>query len=368
MKTILIATGIYPPDIGGPSVYAELISRGLGPEYDTIVLAYSKTLPRMPKFFRKLTYAVRAWKLAGQSDAILALSILGVGVAAVYVAKWRNKPLIVRVAGDRAWEDAVVDGTTHLLLDDFQKTLKRTRKQKRQEWVCKNASAIIVPSKYLAGIVAGWGIPREKIKLVANSANLAVRPLSKEEARKRLGIQGNVIISVGRLVPWKGFRMLIKLMPKFLEINPFFRLVIIGDGPDKKLLATMVQNLNMQKKIFLVGKKSREEMLLYLQSAELMILNSGYEGFSHQILEAMTAGVPVVTSNVGGNREIIRQGENGFMVKYNDEFNIVEAVKTLWHSSELREKFISEGKKSTAQYTPERTIRETKAVLEFIVH
>ncbi|MEK7616306.1 MAG: glycosyltransferase family 4 protein [Patescibacteria group bacterium] len=360
MKKILIATGIFPPDIGGPATYAKLLADHFGD--DVHVMTYTAGLRKIPWPLRQVIFFFRLWRASRDVDVIYSLSPLGTGIAAALL----GKPFVVRVAGDRAWEDAVNRGKTQLLLDDFQNLKKRGRKHRLQVWVCLKAKRVVVPSSYLAGIVVGWGIPREKITIVANSADLVVQPLSKEEARKELGLQGNVIISVGRLVPWKGFRMLIKIVPQFLEINPFFRLVIVGDGPDRTLLETMIHNLNLQKKVHLVGKKSHEELIRYLQASEIMILNSGYEGFSHQLLEAMMIGVPVIASNMGGNRELVRQGENGFMVKYNDEFNLVEAVKTLWASPELRTKFTVEGKKTAAQYTPERTVRETKAVLDTI--
>jgi len=273
----------------------------------------------------------------------------------------------VRVAGDRAWEDAMQAGRTHLLLDDFQKLQNRGIRHKLQVWVCKKARTVVVPSEYLADIVVGWGIEREKIKIVHNAVEAPTPtgrgPDRSVGANEALSVPGTILLSAGRLVPWKGFRMLIKLMPRFLEVNHFFRLVIVGDGPDMPVLSAMVKNMNMQNKIYLVGKKSHAELSGYLASAEMFILNTGYEGFSHQLLEAMSDGVPVITTTSGGNRELIRQGENGFMVKYNDEFNLVEAVKTLWSDTNLREKFIAEGKNTAAQYTPERTIRETQSAL-----
>src|SRR3989344_5962770 len=59
-------------------------------------------------------------------------------------------------------------------------------------------------------------------------------------------IPGTILLSVGRLVPWKGFRLLIKLMPQFLEINPFFRLIIVGSGPDREYLLSMIRHMNLQ--------------------------------------------------------------------------------------------------------------------------
>ena len=227
----------------------------------------------------------------------------------------------MRIAGDYAWQVAMEKGKTNLLIDEYQKSKKTGWNGflfKLQAGLCKRADKIIVPSEYLSNLVEGWGVPRNKIKVIYNSIDLKPSQISKEEARKKIGVHGNILISIGRLVPWKGFRMLIKIMPQLLQINQFFRLIIVGDGPERKNLEIMIKNLGLDKKVFVVGKKSPSDLALYLAASDMFILNSGYEGFSHQILEAMACSVPVIASAVMGNREIVHQGENGFMFKYND--------------------------------------------------
>ncbi|KKT52729.1 MAG: Glycosyltransferase, partial [Candidatus Yanofskybacteria bacterium GW2011_GWF1_44_227] len=233
--------------------------------------------------------------------------------------------------------------------------------------ICENANAVIVPSEYLSGVVKGWGVYGEKIRVVYNGTDFKPLDIAREEARKKIGIAGNVIVSIGRLVPWKGFKMLIKIMPKLFEVGQFFRLVIIGDGPEKKVLESMVKNMGLDRKVFVVGAKTKDELALYLAASDVFVLNTGYEGFSHQILEVMAAGVPVITTAVGGNKEIINQGENGFMVRYNDEFNLIEAIKTLHNMPELKEKFIEEGKKTVAEFSLERMYGETVTLIEEVL-
>ncbi len=351
MKRILIATGIYPPDIGGPATHAKLLADGLGAR----VVTYTPFLRKIPTPLRQVIFFFKTWYASRKSDLIYALSPLGTGVASALT----GKSFFVRVAGDRAWEDAVVQGRTTLLIDDFQKIKNRGFKHRMQVWVCKKARAIVVPSRYLATIVGGWGIAQEKIHVIPNAV------LSPPETANvpDIGIRGTILFSMGRLVPWKGFRMLIKIMPELLRINGFFRLVIAGDGPDRKTLEVMIKNLHLENKVYLLGKQSPSQVWHYLRASHIFLLNTGYEGFSHQLLEAMTAGAPMITTNVGGNRELIRQGENGFMVKYNDEFNLIEAVKTLSASAELREKFIAEGRVTANSYTIDRMIEATREVL-----
>jgi glycosyltransferase involved in cell wall biosynthesis len=157
--------------------------------------------------------------------------------------------------------------------------------------------------------------------------------------------------------------MLIKLMPQLQQVNQFFRLVIVGDGPDMKMLQSVVRNLGLERKVFLVGRKSAADVALYYAASDMFVLNTGYEGFSHQVLEAMQAGVPVITTTAGGNPEAVVQGSNGFMVRYNDEFNLVEAIKTLWKQAELRDQMIANGKHTVAAFSIENMYTQTVQLL-----
>ena len=378
---ILIATGIFPPEAGGPASYAQALAKKLAPEKKVAVVTYSrrwgdktdKFLPfpviriwkGWPKVWRHVIYLFRLFTASQGASTILALNTVSSGIPATLVARWRKQRLVVRIVGDYAWETAANTGKTFFLLNDFQKAPQRGKiklLQNCQRWVCKQADLIIVPSEYLSGIVQGWGVKAEKIKVIYNGVDFPVSELSQEEARKKIGIAGNIILSSGRLVPWKGFKMLIKLMSRLLQINPFFRLVILGSGPDGKTLQAMINNLRLEKKVYLLPVP-RAEIPLYLKAASIYVLNTGYEGFSHQILEAMLSRVPVITTRAGGNPEVIRQGENGFMVNYNDEFNLVEAIKTVWQGQELRERFVANGLITVEHFSLEKMFNETMAVL-----
>lgn len=384
MKNILIASGIFPPEIGGPASYGKVLAEKLSEEqFNVTLVTYSakrkdkgdKKLPfrvvriwkSTPRFLRHLIYFFKTYRLAKKADKVFALNAVSAGYPAFIAARMRKKKFFVRIAGDYAWEIAIGKHKTFLLIDDFQKAPKKgwiKRLSNMQTKICKNSDGVIVPSKYLAKLVHGWGVPNDKIHVVYNGIDFPPSKLTKEEARKQIGIPGSIIVSVGRLVPWKGFRMLVKMMPKLLNISQFFRLVIIGSGPDQKILETMIKNLGLDRKVFLVGKKTKEEIAVFFAASDMLVLNTGYEGFSHQILEAMSAGVPVITTNVGGNRDIIAQGHNGFMVKYNDEFNLTEAIKTLWREKELREKMIEEAKSTVKLFDVDTMYRETIEILQ----
>ncbi|KKT81857.1 MAG: hypothetical protein A3B99_04395 [Candidatus Yanofskybacteria bacterium RIFCSPHIGHO2_02_FULL_44_12b] len=383
MRSILITTGIFPPDIGGPASYGKILAEKLSKDFRVTLITYSSKLNwaedkklsfkvvrvwrKIPKFLRHLVYFFQVVSLAKKQDVIFALNSVSAGVPGLLAAKMRKKKFFVKVVGDYAWEIAVNKRKTSLLMNDFQKSKRKGWigvLHKIQSWLTKNADGVIVPSEYLGRVVRGWGVSQNKIHVVYNQVEFKKSELTKEEARKKIDISGNIIVSIGRLVPWKGFRMLIKIMPELLKINQFFRLVIIGDGPEKSNLDSMVKNMRLEKKVYIVGRKSQSEVADYLAASDIFVLNTGYEGFSHLILEVMTAGVPVVTTTVGGNKEIIHQGENGFMVKYNDEFNLIEAIKTVWQVPEMRQRFIDGGLKASGLFSVDSMFQETVKVLK----
>lgn len=383
MKSLLITTGVFEPDFGGPASYAKALGSHLVQEgYQVTVLTYSsvysyagdakspfrirRVWTRAPWGLRHILFFIKAWLIFRKSDGILTLNAATAGFTSAIAARLTGKPFVVRIVGDYAWEIAVQTGKTFLLIDEFQKTKKSgriARLDRIQRWVCRQACAVIVPSHYLASLVEGWGIHLDKLNIIYNGVDMVPAVLSKEEARRQIGISGNIIISCGRLVPWKGFRMLVKIMQQLLQVNQFFRLVIVGDGPDMEMLQSVVRNLGLERKVFLVGQKSRVELAVYLAASDIFVLNTGYEGFSHQVLEAMICGAPVITTAVGGNREVVVQGENGFLVKYNDEFNLVEAIKTVWKQPELREQMVINAKQTIRVFSVERMLGETTKLL-----
>lgn len=383
MRSILICTGIFLPDIGGPASYAATVGAHLSRNnFDVAIISYSSVRKRTedkdlpfkiirvwrgwPKILRHIIYFFTVFKHSSKYDILLSLNAVSAGLPALIAGRLRKKKFFVKVVGDYAWEMAVHKNKSSFLINDFQGATKKGWIKilaNTQHWVCKKADGIIVPSEYLAGLVKGWGVDSNKISVIYNGADFKPLVVGKEEARKKLGIPGNIILSSGRLVPWKGFKMLIKVMPRLLEINQFFRLVIVGDGPDRKNLEQMVKNMNLDRKVFIVGKKSKEELAVYFAASDMFVLNSGYEGFSHQILEAMAAGVPVIASAMGGNKEIIEQGKNGFLVRYNDEFNLIEAIKGLWQSPESRKEFSEKGKETVKKFSVERMVESTIKIL-----
>ena len=342
---VLICTGIFPPDVGGPATYSktlldELPKRGV----NVNVLSFG-SVRHLPNFIRHMVYGLRLLIYGRSSDIIFAQDPFSVGFPAAVAAFILRKKLLLKVVGDYAWEQHQQRrGASFFTPDDFQKEkldFFTEFQRKVQKFVARRAKLIITPSNYLKKIVGMWGVDSNKIRVIYNSFKAPELSVSKEDAKRKLGLSGNILVSAGRNVPWKGFQTLRDIMPE-------------------------IENKFSDAKLLIFHNESRENLFLNLCAADVFALNTAYEGFSHQILEAMALGVPVVTTNIGGNPEIIKNGENGFLVSFNDRVALWEKIVELLSNNELAEKFSENAKLTANQFTKERMINETIKILKSV--
>ena len=185
--------------------------------------------------------------------------------------------------------------------------------------------------------------------------------VNKKDLTSELGLSGKILVSIGRLVPWKGFEMLIEIMPEISKKYPDAQLFIIGSGPEESALKA--KNYQLKAGVRFLGSLSHEQVLKYLKAADMFLLNTGYEGFSHQILEAMAVGVPVISTHSGGNREILKDRQNALVVGYNDKEAWIRAISELFENQNIYSSILQNSKIDVARFSGENMIEETLKVL-----
>ena len=378
---IVIATGIFPPDIGGPATYSvtlaeEFSARG----HKVTIVTYgnfkkeaqamryelhgiSRTLP---KGLRHLMYGMRVLQSGRHADVIYAQDPISAGVPACIAARLLRKKFVLKVVGDYAWEQGIQRFGVTDLLDDFLKKRYGFRVQILrflEAFVARKARMIIVPSAYLKTVVHAWGVVNSHITVVYNAVHIEVRSSTTEEARKELYLEGTVLLSVGRLVPWKGFRMLIELLPELIKKRSDIRLVISGSGPEREQLEARAHNLQVQHHVLFLGAILHKQLMRYLTASDIFVLNTGYEGFSHQLLEVLAMPIPIITTLAGGNKEIIQDGENALVARYNNTEDWIDAITRLITDTDLYNKLSKPKSTILERYTKERMIEETLQVL-----
>jgi glycosyltransferase involved in cell wall biosynthesis len=366
--TILIATGIYPPDIGGPATYSKLLHdelprKGIGVR----VLSFGEVC-RFPRIFRHFFYFIKVLKRAKKVDIVYAQDPVSVGFPAMLATKILRKKFYLKVVGDYAWEQYLQKkGSDFISPDDFQKQkfdfLTELRRRIERK-TAKEAEKIIVPSNYLKNIVKAWGVEENKIKVIYNAFTPAIIKEKREALRDKFKIDEFSIFTIGRLVPWKGFSLLIDIIKDF----PDLKLIIAGDGPDRKKLEEKVKKLKLDERVKFTGRIKHKEVYQYKKACDLFILNTGYEGFSHNLLEALYIGIPIITTKVGGNPELIKDNFNGLLVSYNNKRELSEAIKKIINNNDLAIELANNGKKGILNFSKEKMIREVEECMRTWEH
>lgn len=374
---IVIATPLYPPDIGGPATYAQTLDVELGKRGVAVSVVSFHTVRHLPKGFAHLLYTIKLFRACAGADILLALDPVSVGLPAALVALLRNKQLVVKVVGDYAWEQGTQRFGVTDTLDAFVKKpssafpLPVRCLRMIQTFVASRANCLIVPSKYLQSIVAQWGIVPQKISVVYN-AFPGVGDLSDKAAcRSKLGLSGTIILSAGRLVPWKGFDVLVNVFAQVESTVPDAELIIAGSGPGRVPLMNQITSLGLEGKVVMLGNVEHHTLLEYIRAADCFVLNTGYEGLSHQLLEVLAVGTPIVTTRVGGNPELIEDGATGLLVPYtvhgDDATLLRDAILRMLSDHALSERCVLEGKKFVTQFTALRMVEDTFTIFKGII-
>ena len=193
--------------------------------------------------------------------------------------------------------------------------------------VLKNAGAIICVSNDMKDKVLKLGVDKEKVFVVFNGVdtNLFRPPLKNESdilnrIRSRFGINEDdfVILSARHLRPVYGIEYIIYAAKIVARETKKAKFIIAGEGELKQRLAAMIHNMNLEKNVRLVGTIPRSLMPRLMQISSLYVNTSLADGLSPSMLEACSSGLPVVSFDVGGARDIIDDGVNGFLVPIKD--------------------------------------------------
>lgn len=177
-------------------------------------------------------------------------------------------------------------------------------------------------------------------------------PLSdkeKKQARAALFLNKTdfVMVYVGELTKGKNQSFLIQAMPRVLSIRPDAMLLLLGYGAAKDQLTSQIKRLKLENHVRLLG--FRQDVREIVNAADLVVSSSQREGLPKCLLEALAMGKPILASNCRGNRDLVANGENGFLFALKHKSDFLTKLKTLTDSEQLREKM---GQRSLAMAKP----------------
>ena len=326
---ILLTTGIYPPDIGGPATFIPEIACTLvdmGHEVTVLTLTndldyiensiftihfISRKRFRIHRQLKTVFFLVRYLK---NTDLVFANGLHEEVGASLKVLKSFMGTSVAKIVGDPVWERAVNAKDTQSRIDDFSsKNFLKYRFQRRLLVASLNQFKLITaPSNALLLLAKSWGV----------SAPMVYIPNGVRISNKTSKAEKFDLITVSRLTRWKNIDRVIAVA---IELN--LQLAIVGNGPEfEKLKYHAAGHSN----ITLFGEKNNEEIELLILQSKIYVALSSYEGLSFSLLQAMMLNRACIVSDISGNSQVITDQENGILIQANDQnklkFEILKCI------------------------------------------
>ncbi len=331
---IILATPIYPPDIGGPAQYVKNLAEGLNKkDFEIEIFSYQK-IKNIPQPFRFFIYLTRIFKKAKNCDIICAFNLISCGIPAYLAARIRRKKFFIRLGGDFLWERAVEQGRTEKSLGEYY---QETRNLKEKFWikltkmVLRGADKIIFTGNFQKDIYEKqFGLEEKRIIVIQN-------PFPEIKTIKdRQPIINNQLLYAGRLVKLKNLDILIEVFHKVLiRSGKDLTLKIIGEGPEYKKLKVKSQKLKVEDKIIFSPPVSYQDLLKEIQKSYLCVLPSLTEISPNFALECLKLQKPILLTRETGYYEIFK--ENIIFIDPKDENDLSQKLLFLLDEKNYRD-------------------------------
>lgn len=279
-------------------------------------------LTKAPKWSRK----IRKYIKESKPDRVI--SFVGrINVLVLFACRHLNVPVIVSERNDPK-----CDGRSKSML-----------------WLCnkmyKKAHAVVFQTNYQKECFS---------KSLGKISYLIENPVSVSATRVKN--EPFLVVTAGRLSEQKNQKMLIDAVSKLSHNYPEIKLCIFGNGPLKENLEKQISELNMQNRIFLNGNIS--DLHEKIANANVFVMTSNFEGMPNALLEALMLGIPCITTNFSGAKEIIQNNQNGVVIERNNVFQLCEALKRVFDEPGLKEKLSKNALSSSERFKEEIVLKK----------
>jgi glycosyltransferase involved in cell wall biosynthesis len=369
---VVIVSGIWPPDVGGPASHAPALASFLharGHEVAVVTTAQepparepysvSWVARRRPAGLRHAGVVNAVRRRAASADLVYATSMIRRAALGAAVAR---RPLVVKLVADEAYERSRRHGLFGGTLEEFQRfdggVRVRLLRVSRNRALGR-AARVLCPSAYLRDIAIGWGLDPRRITVLPNPAPALPELPPREHARVALGLDAPLLAFAGRLTAQKDLGVALEALAEV----PDARLAILGDGPERKRLEQRVGELGLNGRVRFLGSGRRDDVLRLFRAADAAVLSSHWENLPYAVVEALAVGTPVVATAVGGVPEVVRDGENGLLVPPRDPRALSRALGRLVADASLRSRLAAAAAPSVAALAEERLLERIEELL-----
>ena len=359
MKKKTIAFVIPSLSSGGAERVVSTLSNEMVKDYNVVIINFAANTPFYPLDDRiKLRYcrdkiepSQNSWEslklnygLYQRLSAIFKMEKVDVGIGfmtaanviTILAAKANKLPVIISERID----------PNHSETNFIWKHIKK--------WLYPKTDYLIVQTEQIKKFFVRR-VSESKVRILPNPLSSDLCPNNNGNSKRK-----NIILNVGRLSNQKGQDILIKA---FANLNPLeWELVIVGEGPKREAYEKLIEDFGMEERILLVGQI--KDISKYYRSAKIFAFTSHFEGFPNALIEAMFMGLACISTDCPtGPSELISNGENGFLIKVNDEKVLSEKLRILIKSQKLIESYSKAAQKSVQKFKAENVSKEWKRII-----
>jgi glycosyltransferase involved in cell wall biosynthesis len=370
---VLVVSGIWPPDVGGPASHAPEVADYLterGHSVEVVTTAAAPPAPAaypvhwvsraIPKGLIHLRTAALVRRRAARADVVYTTGMFGRSFAGSAAA---HRPYVVKLTADPAFERARRRGIVEGDVDSFQRSARGLRTAAlrfARDAELRRAAHVFCPSSYLRDLALSWGVPAEHVSVLPNPFPALPDLPSRDELRATLGLDGRLLVFAGRLSEQKSLDVALAALERVEGVT----LAIAGDGDRRAPLERCAAELGVTDRVRFLGAQPRRRVLELFRAADAALLSSSWENFPHTVVEALAVGTPVLATRVGGVAEIVHDGENGLLVPAGDRDALAEIIRRFFGDDVLRGRLRSAAADSVRAFDRETVFSRLEHVLQ----
>ncbi|HEY4412725.1 MAG TPA: glycosyltransferase family 4 protein [Gaiellaceae bacterium] len=367
---VLVVSGIWPPDVGGPASHAPDVADFLaerGHHVEVVTTAWETPSPApydvhwvarsLPPGVRHLRGAGLVRERAARADVVYTTGMFGRSFAGSTAAR---RPYVVKLTADPAFERARRRGVVGGDVDAFQlrSGLRVAALRLARDLELRRAAHVFCPSDYLRTLAVSWGIPADRVSVLPNPAPAVPELAPRDELRRSFGMDGPTLAFAGRLSVQKSLELALGAVDAVEGLS----FVIAGDGDERARLQALAGP-----HVRFLGPQPRQRVIELFRAADASILSSSWENFPHTVVEALATGTPVIATRVGGVAEVVHDGENGLLVPPGDGDALADAVRRYFSDDVLRARLRAAAAESVRAYDRDVVFSRIEQALEAAV-
>jgi glycosyltransferase involved in cell wall biosynthesis len=369
---VLVVSGIWPPDVGGPASHAPQVAAFLlarGHEVAVVTTAREQPAPQpypvhwisrsLPKGLVHVRTGLEVTRRARAADVVYTTGMFGRSAAGAVLAR---RPYVIKLTADPAFERARRRGIVDGGVDEFQAEdggLKVRVLRGARDAELRGAAHVFTPSTWLSELAVSWGVDAARVSVLPNPAPVLPVLPPREELRASFAMSGATLAFAGRLTAQKALEVALEALARVDDVA----LLIAGEGDRRGPLEAKTAELGLGSRVRFLGAVPRERIVELFRAADATVLSSSWENFPHTVVESLAAGTPVLATATGGVAEVVRDGVNGLLVPSGDPEALAAAIRRYLGDEELRARLRDAAAPSVVEYAPERVFSRLEQAL-----